>query len=355
MIYSTSNSELSSRSDVTSESSETESDIIEPSQSMLKLLHETKQSFDSNSKKRIDPDFVLKVVIIGDSAVGKSTLLDRYIDGKYDIEPKYISTIGVDLKVKTVNVPVRRSVEKIKPIKPMKPIKPINPINPIKPIELIKPMSLNTFTETVHSCKLQLWDTAGQEKFRSITRSYYKGTNIFILCFDSGKIIDEETIISIKKWMYDSKNIYYNDYSAIYVVGTKADTIVGDGLRSKIDSDKLVKSVNDFYKTSDFSHVTSSSNDFNGSNGSNGSNGFNTGENIHKHFIGMCSVTSNTFVPIDFNSGTNTKYNIDQMFDLIVKNYLENLDNDKFTKIKTKTVQNFSLTSLDKNNSRWCC
>mmetsp|Transcript_34803 Transcript_34803/g.59809 ORF Transcript_34803/g.59809 Transcript_34803/m.59809 type:complete len:296 (+) Transcript_34803:59-946(+) len=76
-----------------------------------------------------DYDVLFKVLLIGDSAVGKSSLVKRYTDDEYD--GKFISTIGVDFSVKTID----RNGKRV---------------------------------------KLQVWDTAGQERFRSITTSYYR-------------------------------------------------------------------------------------------------------------------------------------------------------------------------------------
>ena len=75
-------------------------------------------------------DLLYKVLLIGDSGVGKSTLLTKYIDHEYS--DHYISTIGVDFKVK----------------------------------------NYEKFGKTI---RLQIWDTAGQERFRTITTSYYRG------------------------------------------------------------------------------------------------------------------------------------------------------------------------------------
>ena len=71
-----------------------------------------------------------KLAIIGDSSVGKTNLLIRYINSEY--QPSHISTIGIDFKLKTVNI-------------------------------------------NGYKLKLQIWDTAGQERFRTLTSTIYQG------------------------------------------------------------------------------------------------------------------------------------------------------------------------------------
>ena len=90
-------------------------------------------------KKKTDCDFVVKAVIIGDSGVGKTNILLRYCDNCF--KPAYSSTIGVDFKIKTLQV------EELK-------------------------------------IKLQIWDTAGQEKFKNLSTTFYKGALIIILTYD---------------------------------------------------------------------------------------------------------------------------------------------------------------------------
>jgi GTPase SAR1 family protein len=81
--------------------------------------------------KSQDYDWLVKVIILGDSGIGKTNILSRYCDEKFTIT--HMATIGVDFKIKTVTVDGKR-------------------------------------------IKLQIWDTAGQERFRNITKTYYKGT-----------------------------------------------------------------------------------------------------------------------------------------------------------------------------------
>ena len=75
-------------------------------------------------------DFVIKLLLIGDSGVGKSCLLVRFSDDAFSAS--YITTIGIDFKIRTIELDGKR-------------------------------------------IKLQIWDTAGQERFKTITTAYYRG------------------------------------------------------------------------------------------------------------------------------------------------------------------------------------
>jgi Ras-related protein Rab-1A len=118
----------------------------------------------------------LKFVIIGDSGVGKSSMVMRFADGEF--KEDYISTIGVDFRTKTMNIDG-------------------------KPV------------------RLQIWDTAGQERFRSISSAYYRGADGVIFCYD---ITNQNTFDNIKEWIYELRK-HYDERTAIakIVVGNKAD------------------------------------------------------------------------------------------------------------------------------------
>ncbi|XP_041455533.1 ras-related protein Rab-35-like isoform X2 [Lytechinus variegatus] len=100
-------------------------------------------------------DHLFKLLIIGDSGVGKSSLLLRFADNTFS--GSYITTIGVDFKIRTIDV----KGEKV---------------------------------------KLQIWDTAGQERFRTITSTYYRGTHGVIVVYD---VCSAESFVNVKRWLYE--------------------------------------------------------------------------------------------------------------------------------------------------------
>jgi len=101
----------------------------------------------------IDSMGTVKLLMLGDSAVGKSSLLLRFCDNKF--ESNFVLTIGVDFKNKSI---VRNG----------------------KTVEL------------------QIWDTAGQERFRTITPAYYKGAMGVVICYD---ISDKATFSNVEHWI----------------------------------------------------------------------------------------------------------------------------------------------------------
>lgn len=100
-------------------------------------------------------DHLFKLLIIGDSDVGKSSLLLRFADNTFS--GNYITTIGVDFKIRTVEV----EGEKV---------------------------------------KLQIWDTAGQERFRTITSTYYRGTHGVIVVYD---VTSGDSFANVKRWLHE--------------------------------------------------------------------------------------------------------------------------------------------------------
>ncbi len=149
----------------------------------------------------MDYDYLFKILLVGDSGVGKSSILLRYTDDEY--KPEYISTIGVDFKIR----------------------------------------SLLDGDKTI---KLQLWDTAGQERFQMITSSYYRGAHGIIIVYD---ITCKESFKNIKNWLHQI-NQYANEKVLKIIVGNKSDL-----------QDKRVieqKEVEDFCKENDIYHIETS-------------------------------------------------------------------------------------------------
>ena len=119
-------------------------------------------------------DSIMKILLIGDSGVGKSCLLVRFVEDKFS--PSFITTIGIDFKIKTVDINGKK-------------------------------------------VKLQLWDTAGQERFRTITTAYYRGAMGIILVYD---VTDERTFKNIKTW-FNTVSEHANDDAQLLLVGNKSD------------------------------------------------------------------------------------------------------------------------------------
>ncbi|KMZ73101.1 Ras-related protein RIC1 [Zostera marina] len=122
----------------------------------------------------LEYDYLFKLLLIGDSGVGKSCLLLRFVDDSY-LE-SYISTIGVDFKIRTVE-------------------------------------------QEGKTLKLQIWDTAGQERFRTITSSYYRGAHGIIVVYD---VTDQESFNNIRQWLTEIDR-YASDTVNKLLVGNKCD------------------------------------------------------------------------------------------------------------------------------------
>uniref|UniRef100_A0A8C1EK25 RAB18B, member RAS oncogene family n=1 Tax=Cyprinus carpio carpio TaxID=630221 RepID=A0A8C1EK25_CYPCA len=117
----------------------------------------------------------LKILIIGESGVGKSSLLLRFTDDTFD--PELAATIGVDFKVKTVAIDGNRA-------------------------------------------KLAIWDTAGQERFRTLTPSYYRGAQGVILVYDVTK---RDTFTKLENWLNELETYCTRNDLVKMLVGNKID------------------------------------------------------------------------------------------------------------------------------------
>ena len=120
-------------------------------------------------KSNKDHDYIFKIVLIGDTSVGKSCLLTRFADDQFS--ESYVTTIGVDFRFKTMIV-----CDKI--------------------------------------TKVQVWDTAGQERYRSITNAYYRGAEAIMIVFD---VTNKDSFTHIQDWMEEI--IKYTGKDVVIIVG----------------------------------------------------------------------------------------------------------------------------------------
>ncbi|XP_003388590.1 PREDICTED: ras-related protein Rab-8A-like [Amphimedon queenslandica] len=119
-------------------------------------------------------DFLFKLLLIGDSGVGKTCILVRFSEDAFN--STFISTIGIDFKIRTVDIEGKK-------------------------------------------IKLQIWDTAGQERFRTITTAYYRGAMGIMLVYD---VTNEKSFDNIRNWI---RNIEENAAADVekMILGNKCD------------------------------------------------------------------------------------------------------------------------------------
>ena len=119
-------------------------------------------------------DFLFKMILIGDSSVGKSNILLKYLKDQFD--PNSRATVGVEFGTKNITLNNKK-------------------------------------------IKIQIWDTAGQERYRSITSAYYKGAKGAFIVYD---ITRKATFENIDKWIADLK-INGDSNISIVLIGNKSD------------------------------------------------------------------------------------------------------------------------------------
>ena len=119
-------------------------------------------------------DFLFKLILIGDSSVGKSNILLKYLKGEFDQNSR--ATVGVEFGTKNIKIKNKK-------------------------------------------IKIQIWDTAGQERYRSITSAYYKGAKGAFIVYD---ITRKLTFDNIDKWVTDLKTNGDKNISII-LIGNKSD------------------------------------------------------------------------------------------------------------------------------------
>ena len=131
-------------------------------------------------------DYLVKLVCVGDSGVGKSAMVRRFADDEFDRTGSFVATIGVDFRIVNMDIDGKR-------------------------------------------IKVQLWDTAGQERFRAITSAYYRGADGIVLANDTTA---RDSLANTSQWLQDVQR-YAKDSVPVLVCGTKSDLKnereVGDG------------------------------------------------------------------------------------------------------------------------------
>ena len=123
----------------------------------------------------MEEEIVYKVLLLGDSSVGKTCFLLRYCDKSF--QDVHLSTIGLDYRLKTITLKNNKNI------------------------------------------KLQIWDTAGQDRFRAITKNYYKSANGVLLIYDISNL---QTYENAKNWISQIRE-EANPNVIIYLVGNKID------------------------------------------------------------------------------------------------------------------------------------
>ncbi len=115
-------------------------------------------------------DVQIKLLLVGDSFVGKTQLLIRYVNGYFT--STFITSVGIDFKIKNVVIGGIR-------------------------------------------CKLQIWDTQGQERFRTITTSYYRGAHGIMIMYS---ITDRQSFLNVARW-YEQIRMHADERVDIILVG----------------------------------------------------------------------------------------------------------------------------------------
>ncbi|XP_048453487.1 ras-related protein Rab-27B isoform X2 [Rhincodon typus] len=110
-----------------------------------------------------DYDYLIKLLALGDSGVGKTTFLYRYTENKFN--PKFVTTVGIDFREKRLEHYVG---------------------------------GVNSKTNNPFKIHLQLWDTAGQERFRSLTTAFFRDAMGFLLVFD---LTSQQSFLNVRNWI----------------------------------------------------------------------------------------------------------------------------------------------------------
>lgn len=176
-------------------------------------------------------DYIAKLVCIGDSGCGKSSLTIRLCEGRFS--PHHDVTIGVEFGSRIVPVGPPHSISgAFLPSPSELPDPRDGVVESARGGEATGGAAKND-TSGQKYMKLSLWDTAGQETYKSVTRSYFRGASGALLVFDLSR---RETFSHATDWLADLRQIAEPDIVVI-LVGNKAD-LVSDEPGGQEDSDK---------------------------------------------------------------------------------------------------------------------
>ena len=139
---------------------------------------------------------VYKVLLLGDTTVGKTCFLMKYTDKTF--QDIHMATIGLDYRLKTMKLKSGKDI------------------------------------------KLQIWDTAGQDRFRAITKNYYKGSHGIILIYD---VTNLQTFENVKNWITQIRE-EANKNVVIFLAGNKADLPEESRAVQKEDGQKMAEEYN---------------------------------------------------------------------------------------------------------------
>jgi len=155
----------------------------------------------SSTNRHIRPDVEFKLMMLGDSGVGKTAILRRYCDDNFDA--KWINTIGIDFKMKNVEIEDKR-------------------------------------------VRLQIWDTAGQERFQAMAHSFYRGAAGILLVYD---ITNLDSFEHVEKWMNSIKT-HGSDDVIVTLIGNKSDIIAHRNVSISKGQELAKQYKVDFFETS---------------------------------------------------------------------------------------------------------
>ncbi|CAM5998969.1 unnamed protein product [Sphagnum balticum] len=136
-------------------------------------------------------DYSFKFILVGDTGVGKTSIISRFIDNKFEGHHEF--TVGVEFGTKIIAINGK-------------------------------------------AIKLQIWDTAGQEEFKAITRSYYRSCAAALVVFDISR---KETFRNVSRWVEDVRNNSNKDVILV-LVGNKSD-LANERMVSRPDALKLAR------------------------------------------------------------------------------------------------------------------